>query len=90
MPALGGEGITEPGQFTSRVLDRFTAHLLKHGGKRGRVDDVDARAQAGDGVAAGVQRGLVGDGLVPRESPPTTRTSCVARSWARRSATALP
>lgn len=28
-------GLTEPGEITSRVLDRFTAHLLEHGGKRG-------------------------------------------------------
>src|SRR5262245_32572339 len=35
LPWAAGEGITEPGQITSRVLDRYTAHLLEHGGKRG-------------------------------------------------------
>ena len=36
LPWAAGEGITEPDEITSRVLDRFTAHLLEHGGKRGR------------------------------------------------------
>src|SRR5215472_12845609 len=35
LPWAAGEGITEPDQITNRVLDRFTAHLLEHGGKRG-------------------------------------------------------
>ncbi len=35
VPWATGEGITEPSQITSRVLDRYTAHLLEHGGKRG-------------------------------------------------------
>jgi len=35
LPWAGAEGITEPDQVTGRALDRFTAHLLEHGGKRG-------------------------------------------------------
>ncbi len=35
LPWATAEGITEPGQITSRVLDRYTSHLLEHGGKRG-------------------------------------------------------
>jgi integrase len=35
LPWATTEGIIEPGQITSRVLDRYTAHLLEHGGKRG-------------------------------------------------------
>jgi len=37
LPWAATEGITEPGQITNRVLDRFTAHLLEHGGKRGQL-----------------------------------------------------
>jgi integrase len=33
LPWAADEGITEPEQITNRVLDRFTAHLLEHGGK---------------------------------------------------------
>jgi integrase/recombinase XerC len=35
LPWAREAGITAPGEITSRVLDRFTAHLLEHGGKRG-------------------------------------------------------
>jgi site-specific recombinase XerD len=35
LPWAAQEGITEPSQITSRVLDRFSSHLLEHGGKRG-------------------------------------------------------
>ena len=35
LPWATAVGITEPGQITTRVLDRYTAHLLEHGGKRG-------------------------------------------------------
>ena len=35
LPWCAREGVTEPGQITSRVLDRFTADLLANGGKRG-------------------------------------------------------
>lgn len=35
LPWCANEGIRDPEQITSRVLDRFTADLLEHGGKRG-------------------------------------------------------
>ena len=35
LPWANEAGITEPAQVTNRVLDRFTSHLLEHGGKRG-------------------------------------------------------
>lgn len=35
LPWAQERGITEPEQITSRVLDRYTTHLLEHGGKRG-------------------------------------------------------
>jgi len=35
LPWATEAGVTEPGQITNRVLDRFTSHLLEHGGKRG-------------------------------------------------------
>ncbi|HET9849879.1 MAG TPA: hypothetical protein VFR68_15180 [Candidatus Dormibacteraeota bacterium] len=33
------EGITEPGQLTSRMLDRFTAELLEKGGQKGPLSE---------------------------------------------------
>ena len=35
LPWATQEGITEPSDITSRALDRFSAHLLEKGGKRG-------------------------------------------------------
>ena len=34
LPWAAQEAITEPAQITTRVLDRFSSHLLEHGGKR--------------------------------------------------------
>ncbi len=35
LPWCAREGITEPGQLTSRILDRFTSELLEKGGEQG-------------------------------------------------------
>ena len=57
LPWAATEGITEPEHISGRVLDRFTAHLLEHGGVPGAV-----RACAGRGGAGG---GGAGCGLAP-------------------------
>ncbi len=36
LPWYAREGITEPSQLTSRILDRYSAHLQEQPGKRGR------------------------------------------------------
>ena len=48
LPWCAEEGLTEPGQLTSRLLERFSARLMERGGKRGPLsrDTVFAESMA--------------------------------------------
>ena len=85
LPWCAEQGITEPAQLSTRVVERFTTHLLEDGGRRGPL------SKASVGSYSRSVRAFLGwaeeEGSLPsgsRSPPSSRRAGCSTSSAVRR------